>query len=81
MNLLVSLGVVLVVVAAVWGLHRLCVLLEDRGYLYYRKSRGGGGTGASVFLEMDRIARPSVEHVIEVRNSQTKVELEKQDGE
>ena len=53
-------GLILVAVAIV-GLHRGLVSLEKRGYIYYReKPRGGGG---SAFLELDRLVRPSIEHV------------------
>lgn len=56
------------VVAAGWGLHRLCLLLDERGYLYYRtRSKGGGGL-AGVFQDMDRLTRPSIEHVIRVQD-------------
>jgi len=71
--------VVLVLVG--WGLHRVCILLEDSGYLYYRKSSSGSGNTASAFLEFDRLMRPSVEHVIELRSSQTKVEESNHDGD
>src|SRR5262245_26398735 len=58
------------VLLAGWGLHRLCIRLEEWGYIYYRQSSGGRGSGiGSVFLELDRLTRPSVEHVVEVQNT------------
>ncbi len=68
-TLLNLVGVTGAVVAAGWGFHRLCLHLEKRGYLYYRtRSKGGGGGLAGVFHDMDRLTRPSVEHVIRVQD-------------
>jgi len=59
---------VAILVALGWFLHRLCIRLEDAGYLYYRKSGTGGGSTA-VLHELDRLTRPSVEHVEKVDDS------------
>jgi hypothetical protein len=63
------LGGVGLILAAGWGFHRFCIALEDRGYLYYRtRPRGGGGGMSGVLSELDRLTRPSVQHVVEVRD-------------
>lgn len=49
-----------------WGLHRLFIALEDRGYIYYRTKPQSGSNSA--MLEIDRLVRPSIEHVISVRH-------------
>ena len=59
----IGLGVLAFVIFGLRMLHRFCVRLEEAGYLYYR-NRGGGG----VFHELDRLTRPSVEHVVQVRD-------------
>ena len=58
----------LALVAAVWGLHRLCIALEERGYLYYRKKPEGGGTGAGLLADLDRLTKPSIQHVVETKD-------------
>ena len=63
--------------AAFFGLHRLLVTLEKRGYIYYREKSGGGGGG--VFLELDRLIRPSIEHV--QKADDVIVESQKNEGE
>ena len=63
-----------------WGLHRFCIHLEDRGYLYYRQSPQGGGA-SGVLQELDRLTRPSVEHVLEAQDLATKKEDEGVGGE
>ena len=65
----VTVGVgILLLVGAGWLLHCIAIRLEDAGYLYYReRSRGGGG---SVFSELDKLVRPSIEHTIEVQDGQ-----------
>ena len=50
----------------VFLLHRLCLRLEARGFLYYR--RRPEGSMSSVFQEVDRLTRPSIEHVEEFRD-------------
>jgi hypothetical protein len=65
--LLAALAALALLLCVGWGLHRFLVLLEDRGYIYYRQRPAGGGTGpASLLMEIDRIARPSVQHTVEV---------------
>jgi hypothetical protein len=51
-----------------WLLHRMCIRLEDAGYLYYRRRPTGGGGGGGVFQELDRLTRPSIQHVVEVHD-------------
>ena len=62
---------------AVFGLHRWLVSLENRGYIYYLKKprSGGGGWG----LELDRLIRPSIEHV--QKADDVIVESQENDGE
>ena len=55
------------VALTVWGLHRLAIALEDRGYLYYRRPGTGGG-GGGVLHEIDRLTRPSVQHIVEAED-------------
>ena len=59
---------VAILVALGWSFHRLCIRLEDAGYLYYRKSGTGGGSTA-VLHELDRLTCPSIEYVERVDDS------------
>lgn len=55
-------------IVAGWLLHRLCIHLEDAGYMYYRKRGSGGGSPViGTMMEVDKITRPTVQHVIEAR--------------
>ena len=50
-----------------YGLHRLCLRLEDRGYLYYwHKEPKPGGT--SPFILLQEFYEPHVSHVIEAED-------------
>ena len=40
---------------------------EERGWIYYRHSRGRSGSAASAFLEIQSMMEPSRKHAIEVR--------------
>ena len=52
-------------VAAFYGLHRLALWAEGRGWIYYRRRRMPPGSAGMVFLEVASILDPGVEHVIE----------------
>jgi hypothetical protein len=69
--------VLLVVLAGVvlYGLHRLAIWAEDRGWLYYRK-RGGTWRGAAAAQELQALLHPSSRHVVEESRRQ---ELTRQD--
>ena len=67
---------IVLIAAVAYRLHRWLISLEDRGYIYYRtKARGGGGA----FMELDKLTRPSVEHVQKAMD--TDVESQQNDGE
>ena len=71
---------VLGLVAVGWGLHRFCIALEERGYLYYRKKPNGGGAGAGLLADLDRLTRPSIQHVVEVKN-EARRKQDREEGE
>lgn len=52
---------------AIYALHRFCLHLEDRGYLYYlhKKPKPGGG---SPFLQYQEFYQPQIRNVIEAEN-------------
>lgn len=75
-------GLILAISAfLLYGLHRLCILLEDHGYMYYRKrSEGGGGAAAGVMMDVDKVIRPSTEHVVEAKDHYNHKQDERSDG-
>ena len=74
--LILILGGMFLVLAA-FGLHRWFIALEKRGYIYYKeKPESGGG---SVFLELDKLTRPNVEHTIEAKDKEKREQ--ENDGE
>ena len=54
------------IVAAANGMHRVLLTLEKRGYIYYREKPRGGGMAGAMF-EMDKLTRPSIEHVVKLK--------------
>lgn len=52
--------------AGIYGLHRFCLHLEQRGYMYYLHTKPQG-SGGGVFLDLSELIQPSVRHVIEVK--------------
>ena len=57
----------LAVVAASYGLHRLALWAEARGFVYYRRRRGSSGALGNALLEVQSIFEPAQRHVIEER--------------
>jgi hypothetical protein len=58
--------------AAVYGLHRLALRLEQAGHLYYlhKKTSGGGALGS--FVALQRVLEPRAEHVLIVHEEKTR---------
>jgi hypothetical protein len=61
-----ALVLVLAVIVTAYGLHRLALWMEARGWIYYRKKRGSSGTLGTAFLEMQTLLEPGKRHVIEI---------------
>ncbi|HRX80267.1 MAG TPA: hypothetical protein P5307_14450 [Pirellulaceae bacterium] len=73
---IIGIGAILLT-GVIWLLHRFAIRLEEAGYIYYREQpRGGGG---SVFGELDRLVRPSIQHTIDVKD--VRIEQAENDGE
>jgi hypothetical protein len=51
--------------AALYGLHRLCLWLEERGHLYYKYKKPSGGGGWAGALQ--EFYQPQVHHVLQVK--------------
>jgi hypothetical protein len=50
---------------ALYGLHRLALWAEGRGWIYYRTNRMPPGAGGMAMMEVGQIIEPEFEHVIE----------------
>ncbi|MEX0679486.1 MAG: hypothetical protein WD063_20600 [Pirellulales bacterium] len=57
----------IVALPALYGLHRLCLRLEERGYLYYWHKKPKAG-GTSAFLLLQEFYQPHIAHVIEAED-------------
>lgn len=58
------------IVAALYGLHRLCLWLEDAGYMYYVREKPGassGGRGLGPFVELQKALEPTTQYVVEAK--------------
>lgn len=63
-------GVAVLAVAGVYGLHRFCLYLERRGYMYYWHTKPQGGI-SSALLDLREMVQPSVRHVMEVKDDKS----------
>ena len=53
-------------VAALYGLHRFCLWLENRGWLYYKHKKPGSSQG-SCLLALQQALEPQVQHVLQLK--------------
>lgn len=65
-------------VAAIFGLHRFGLWLEDRGWLFYRQKRPTSSPMSSL-VALQQFIEPSIRHVVEVKHH-VRSEKEKQAG-
>jgi hypothetical protein len=62
----------LAAIPALYALHRFCLRLEERGYLYYWHKNPKGGW-ASMFIPLQEFLEPRTQHVFHVEEQQEKV--------
>jgi aminoglycoside 3-N-acetyltransferase I len=74
----VTKAVVLVAVgiAALYGIHRLAIWAEDRGWIYYRKGHGRSSAATNAAMQVQSLLQPSTGHMIE---EQRRRELEREE--
>lgn len=54
-------------VIVLWVLDRICLWMENHGWIYYRRVKPKGSTIGNAFLELESIVQPSRQNVIEAR--------------
>ena len=52
---------------ALYGLHRLALWAEGRGWVYYLRRRASSDALGNAFLNLQKIVEPQAGHVVEVR--------------
>jgi hypothetical protein len=61
--------------AALYGLHRLALWAEGRGWIYYRTHRMPVGSAGMAMLEITSLLDPAAEHVVEeLRDARSRAE-------
>jgi hypothetical protein len=53
--------------AGLYGLHRLALWLESRGWLYYMHKKASPDSLGNAMLSLQQIVQPGAKHVLEVR--------------
>ena len=59
-----------VIAAVLYTLHRICLWMESRGWIYYRKSGDYATRAGSAMLEVQSLLQPEKKHVIEMKRDQ-----------
>lgn len=65
-GLVIWIAVIVALLIAGYGLHRLALAAERRGWIYYKNRRAPGGLGLSL---IGQIYQPSIEHVVDEQQS------------
>ena len=55
----------IVIAIALYGLHRLALWAEDRGYIYYLEKQQSPGTLGNAFLETQALIEPNKKAMVE----------------
>jgi hypothetical protein len=58
------------IAAAVYGLHRLAVWAESRGWIYYRTHKAPPGAAGAAMMHLAAFVEPEVEHVLDEIHAQ-----------
>ncbi len=58
-----------VVVLGLYGLHRLALWMEERGWIYYWRRRAGSGALGNAVMGVQQILEPGKKHTLEVRRN------------
>lgn len=72
---------VVVLIAVLYALHRLCLWLEAEGYMYYVKQKPQGGGGFSALVELQRSLEPTTRHVSETKEERVVLMAKDADGD
>jgi hypothetical protein len=59
----------LLAAAGLYGLHRLALWMEGRGWIFYRKQASSTARGAA-FLEVQKLFEPNRQHVVDAKLQQ-----------
>jgi hypothetical protein len=63
--------IAVVIVAGLYGLHRLCLKLEERGHLFYRHRKPSSGA-ARMFVPFQEMIDPPVKQVVQAEDPEMK---------
>jgi hypothetical protein len=64
--------VFLLVLAALYALHRLLRWMEARGWIYWTRSSGMSTRAGNAMLEIQQILEPSKTHIIQMKREDKK---------
>ncbi|MEW6239060.1 MAG: hypothetical protein AB1656_27070 [Candidatus Omnitrophota bacterium] len=78
MKILLNIAIITAFAAFLWALHRLALWLEDRGWIYYRRRSGSGGSAVGnalhelhSFFETD--VRKAQEEIMEEKEERSDI--------
>lgn len=62
----------LLCVVSVFPFHKLCLWLEDKGWIYYRHKKPQSGIIGNTLQELNAILQPSTRHTIEMKQNEAR---------
>jgi hypothetical protein len=61
---------VLVAAGILYGLHRLALWAEDRGWIYYLRRKPGASSLGNAFLEVQSLIEPEKQQLVEAHKAE-----------
>ncbi len=71
--------IILTAVVLLYGLHRLALWAEDRGWIYYLRRKTSGSSLGNAFLEVQSMIEPEKRQLVEARKAENVEEDEQGD--
>ena len=53
---------------------RICLWLENRGWLFYRKNKPQSGALGGALMDLQNVVNPSTRHIIEIKEHKIETE-------
>jgi hypothetical protein len=66
-----ALLILLAAAVALYGLHRLALWAEDRGWIYYLRRKPSGSSLGNAFLEVQSLIEPEKKQLVEAHKAES----------
>lgn len=76
----IIIATILLIFIGLYLFDKICLWVEDHGFLYYRRKKSNGSSVGHALLELQRFLNPSARHTIEMKQSTVKFKISNSDS-